>query len=257
MTRAATVESVPEGIVSAMRASGVWQDSCPVPIERLSLIRIRYLDFDGKEKEDGEIIALDTLAEPIATIFLRLLKERFPIKKIRPVHEYGGADELSMADNNTSCFCFRPIAGSGKLSMHARGAALDINPLQNPYLSIDEENGVLTAYPKPGWQYVNRHNKKPGMVEDIVLLLAENGFFEWGGRWTTPIDYHHFQTPRWLAELLLALPLDDGNRVLAQAVDNRDRLVKTPNEEQLQSVKDLYRKGKSSFFDEWVNHLVT
>lgn len=114
-----------------------------------------------------------------------------------------------MADNNTSCFCHRPIEGSTIPSMHSYGLAIDINPVQNPFITFEpgnEHNPIIE--PKEGWQFLNRHNQKPGMVEDVVSLFAEQGFVRWGGTWTTPIDFHHFEIPLNQAQRLIYKTLD-------------------------------------------------
>ncbi len=239
-----------------MITTSVWKEECPVPVARLSLVETPYIDFEGKEHDDGEVIVLDVLAQPIAALFTRLFAAGFPINKIRPLHEYSGNDDLSMQDNNTSCFCFRNIQGTSTVSVHSYGVALDINPLQNPYLTIEEEQGMIAAHPNGGWRYINRHNKKPGMVEEIVPLLSEHGLFEWGGRWTTPVDYQHFQTPRWLAELLAVLTTDDGRALLTAAVAQREKLSAAPSGDRVQALIDLYCRHKTEFFDKWLEYII-
>ena len=54
---------------------------------------------------------------------------------MRLVDDYGGDDDRSMAADNTSGFNCRRVAGSSSWSAHAYGAAIDINPVENPYLT--------------------------------------------------------------------------------------------------------------------------
>jgi D-alanyl-D-alanine carboxypeptidase len=254
----ATFKALPKDIALEMRSTGVWQEASPVPLERLSFITIPYIDFEGNSHNDGELIALDVFAEHITEVFSELYKMGFPINKIRGTHHYGGDDELSMADNNTSCFCYRPIAGSALISVHAYGVAIDINPLQNPFVVFDEDEGTAKVHPQKGWEFINRHNKKAGMIEEIVPLLTEHGFFIWGGRWTTPIDYHHFQPQRGIAELLTMLNFDDGKRFIDSTIKYRERLptlASMPYGDKLQPLIDLYKKNKSDFFDRWIDHI--
>ncbi len=254
----ATISKLPKDVAQTMKSTGVWQEASPVPLERLSLITIPYVDFDGNSHSDGELIALDVATEHIAAVFSELYKRRFPINKIRGAHHYGGDDQLSMADNSTTCFYFRPIAGSKVISLHSYGIAIDINPLQNPIVIFDEEKGTAAVHPQKGWEFLNRHNKKAGMVEEIVPLLAEHGFFIWGGRWTTPIDYHHFQPQRGIAELLTVLNFDDGKRFIDSTIKCKDRLptlASMPNGEELQPLIELYKKNKSDFFDRWTDYI--
>ncbi len=246
-----TVSSLPKSYGERMCALGMWQEACPIPLERLSLIKIRYVDFQGNEHDNGELVAFDVAAEQMAKIFDKLYTMRFPINKIVPVHEYDGNDDRSMADNNSSCFNFRTIANTTTVSIHSYGVAIDLNPEQNPMITFDDK-GVATIHPQQGWTFLNRNNRKPGMIEDIVMLMAEHGFFVWGGNWTTPIDYHHFQTPRGIAELLAAVNREDGERLLDACIEHRQRLLNFPTGAKIEPLIEIYRKNRSSFMDAFV-----
>lgn len=251
------ISALPEDLAKQMKETGVWKESSPVPLQRLSLVRVPYLDFRHKPQYDGEIIVLDAYAKKTAQVFAKLLKLGFPLNKIRSLHHYSANDELSMADNNTSCFCDRPIS-KGLPSMHSYGMALDINPLQNPFVVFNEKTGKADIYPQKGWQFLNRHNQKEGMVESIVSLLAKQGFFIWGGRWTTPIDFHHFQPQRGIAELLVILSKTDGERLIELAIKERHRLTSLdsfPSGEKLQPLKKLYKKSKADFFERFGTYI--
>ena len=249
----ATISALPEELLTAMKGAQVWASGCPVPLERLSyLSSICYFDFSGKEHNDGELVVLDVVAPLVADIFGILHQKRFPISHLRSMHHYNADDLLSMADNNTSCFCHRPIEGSLIPSMHSFGLAIDLNPVQNPFIIFEpEKENQPTIYPREGWQFINRHNQKPGMVEDIVAIMAQHGFFRWGGRWTTPIDYQHFEVPRTIGELLLAMDIADGRRFLEiliqrPVVSNSNfTLDKSAGKE----ILDVYNQDAVRFFD--------
>lgn len=247
--QAPAVSAVPAHYSAAMRSCNMWTPQCPVAIERLSLVRCSYIDFRGKIHTDGEIVVLDAVAESVSRIFSTLLELRFPIAKMRSVHTYNGDDDVSMADNNTSCFNFRPIEGTAITSIHSYGLSIDLNPLQNPFVVFNETDGTAQIHPKAGWEFLNRHNRKLGMVEEVVELFAENGFFVWGGRWTTPIDYHHFQTPRGLAELLARTSTADAKMIFEMAKKSRKHLQTMPYGDQLTPVVDLYNEHPQLFFD--------
>lgn len=210
---------VDSAFVDLLESTGVWRPDCPLSMERLVNLEISYCDFEGEIRDDGLITVIDVLAESVERIFKELLELRFPVDKIRSMHHYLGNDELSMGDNNTSGFNSRSIAGTNTFSIHSYGAAIDINPLQNPYLQIDEESGTVKVNPPKGWSYLNRRNRKVGMVEEIVPVLARHGFVVWGGTWTTPVDYHHFQLPRFMAELLASIAPDEGRSLLSQYME--------------------------------------
>jgi len=153
--------------------------------------------------EDGEMIVLDAVAARVATIFDRLLHLRFPLAKARPINRYDGDDDASMADNNTSSFNDRPVAGGTSLSMHAYGLAIDLNPVQNPFL--EGIGAMRRVSPDGGEKYLNRADIKPGMAEAVIDVFADNGFLIWGGDWHNPVDYQHFQLDRDMAERLARL----------------------------------------------------
>jgi hypothetical protein len=253
----ATVSPIPKEMADAIKAKGVWREGCPVPMESLSLITVSYFDFEGTEHPDGEIVVHSSVAPQVGSVFDALHARRFPIAKMRPLHHYGGDDEASMADNNTSCFNYREMIGTGSLSMHAYGLAVDLNPLQNPYVVFEKDNeGRPTIYPRAGWEFLNRHNQKTGMVEQVVELFADRGFVVWGGKWTTPIDYHHFQVPRGMTLLLPILSSEDGHTLMTLASEMAAQLRLMPaDEEWIQPLIEIYRNDKSNFFDAFLQKL--
>lgn len=222
------ISSLSLGYRQCMMSCDMWKPDCPVGIDRLAIVRCDYVDFSGQHRRDGEIVVLDVVADDVRRIFDELFRMQFPIEKMQSVHLYDGDDEASMADNNTSCFNHRPIEGTDIISLHAYGLAIDLNPLQNPFVVFSEDAGTASIHPPKGWQWLNRHNKKPGMVEDVVELFAEHGFFVWGGRWTTPIDYHHFQVPRALAEILARSNSQDGKLIWETAKKARAYPITNP-----------------------------
>jgi hypothetical protein len=189
----------------------------PAPCSRLSLVRFRYLDFDGKLQDDGEIVVLDAVASHVLNIFNALRRNGFPIAKAKLMNGYDGNDDASMDDNNTSAFNDRKITGGGSISLHAYGLAIDINPVQNPY--IKKSNGGVTISPNAGAPYVNRTVKQQGMTEAVVNIFTENGFFIWGGSWHDPTDYQHFQLSRKTAERLAAAQPAQAQSIFSQMVE--------------------------------------
>lgn len=111
-----------------------------------------------------------------------------------------------MADDNTSGFNHRVVARSTRLSLHAYGAAIDLNPVENPF--ITHEDGV---HPPAAAAFVKRSRDGAGAAEAVVAIFAENGFTQWGGAWHDPIDYQHFDIGRPLAEELAKLPSGEAH----------------------------------------------
>lgn len=180
--------------IRAIKKCKEWSDDCPVPLARLVKVSFIHLDFQGNE-QIGRIIVLDALGESVMTIFKELLQRKFPIEKAIPVDFFAGDDVASMNANNSSAFNCRRVMNTDRWSSHAYGAAIDINPVQNPYVLINEETHTARIYPIGGAHFLNRHLQESGMVEPIVSVFADHGFTDWGGAWRAPLDYHHFQVP--------------------------------------------------------------
>lgn len=197
-----SISKISSLIARRMMDTSVWKEACPVSIDRLKLLEVSHYNFEGQISR-GQLIVLDHLAQGALDIFKELFILKFPIHSIKLMDEFGASDELSMAANNSSCFNYRPIAGTKILSMHSYGLAIDINPIQNPYISFDQKLENITVLPKKGCEFLNRTNQRDGMVEEIVKIFAKHGFSQWGGEWNDPIDYHHFQVPRSSVEKLL------------------------------------------------------
>ncbi|MDB5775049.1 MAG: hypothetical protein JWP38_1182 [Herbaspirillum sp.] len=182
---------------AAMRTAHVIGADNPLPCERLARVRFAYVDFDGKQRQDGEMIVMDALAPHVQRLMAQLLAAKFPLHSALPMSHYAGDDAASMADDNSSAFNGRPVTGGGGWSKHAYGAAIDINPLQNPYVS-HAANGSLSVQPAAAAPlYTDRgaasRASPAGMAEQAVALFADNGFLIWGGSWHQPIDYQHFE----------------------------------------------------------------
>jgi D-alanyl-D-alanine carboxypeptidase len=165
-----------------------WHPGCPVAPAQLRLVRVRYRGFDGGAHL-GSLVLNARVVPEVRRVFARLDAERFPIRRIRPVSEYGGSDAASMASDNTSGFnCRYAVApGPRRWSSHAYGLAIDVNPVENPYL----DRGVVR--PRAGARYLDRSRVRPGMAiagGAVVRAFAVSGW-AWGGRWASP-DYQHF-----------------------------------------------------------------
>lgn len=160
---------------------------------QLDTLRVRHVDFEG-ETHEGVLICNKTISQDLREIFDELYKAKYPIERIRPISEYDNDDERSMQANNTSCFCYRVVEGSTKLSNHARGMAIDINPLYNPCIRR-KKDGTLLVQPATGRPYVNRSKKFKYKItkQDLCYRLFIQHGFQWGGNWKTVKDYQHFE----------------------------------------------------------------
>jgi hypothetical protein len=169
------------------RMTESWRPGCPVPLDDLRLLTLTHWGFDG-EVHRGELVVHAEEASAVTEAFRALFRARFPIKRMRLVDVYGGDDDRSMAANNTSAFNCRTVEGSSSWSEHAYGRALDINPIQNPFV----QDGRVS--PPAGARYLDRSHRAKGLIradDAVVRAFAAIGW-GWGGYWTLSKDYQHF-----------------------------------------------------------------
>ncbi len=175
------------------RITGVsYKEDCPIPYEELTHVSVLYVNFKGNIST-GDIICNKAIAQDLVEIFYELYQADYQIEQIRLVDEYGADDVLSMQDNNTSCFNYRTIAGTNKISMHGRGLAIDINPFFNPYITY--KNGQQQVSPVGAESYADRSQPFAYKIDENDLcyrLFTEHGF-SWGGNWNHSKDYQHFE----------------------------------------------------------------
>ncbi len=173
-----------------------YKEGCPVSRDDLRYLRILHYDFDHNIRA-GELICHKALSDDMMDIFLKLYEAEYPIEKVLLVDEYGADDDLSSSDNNTSCFNYRNVSGGSRLSMHAYGAAIDINPLYNPYLTWP--GGQLNCAPANGTDYIDRSRDFLYKIdeEDLCYQLFTEAGFSWGGSWQSNPDYMHFSRSVW------------------------------------------------------------
>lgn len=201
----------------ALLKQRVLQPGAPVDCPQLQIVRFSYVDFDQVRHDNGEIMVMAAVAPQVKALFDELLKRRFPLAQARLMEHYQGNDDASMAENNTSAFNDRPITGGGAVSLHAYGLAIDINPLQNPFVLRDAQ-GRLAYSPPAGQAYGKRVAGRPGSSEQIVELIAQHGFLIWGGDWKKPVDYQHFQVSRKLAERMAKMPVPQARQLFESAI---------------------------------------
>lgn len=163
-------------------------DFMAISYEDLKYVKVKYYDFSGIEHTDGELIVNKLVAQDIVEIFYKLYLEKYPIASIKLVEEFNSIDELSMRANNTSAFCYRIVENIDRLSWHAYGLAIDINPLFNPYVVGD------TIYPSTALDYVDRNLDFDGKIDhdDLAYKLFTEYGWKWGGNFKYSKDYQHF-----------------------------------------------------------------
>jgi len=182
----AVVRSIPPAERAQMTPS-VWRRGCPVGLSSLRRASLPFVGFDGRPRR-GALVVHHSAARDVVSAFRALYRARFPIRRMRPIQAYGGDDFASIEADNTSAFNCRPATGSSRWSEHAYGRAIDINPIENPYVS-----GGRTSH-KRSVPYLDRSTARPGMaVEGGALVRAFDAVgWGWGGRWSSIKDYQHF-----------------------------------------------------------------
>lgn len=165
-----------------------WKEGCPVPLADLVRIEMNHIDLDGEIRR-GVLVVHRGVAEPVVSAFEAAWDARFPIARMEPVDAFGASDQRSMNANNTSAFNCRPITGGSSWSEHSYGRAIDINPVQNPYVSASGR----TVLPAAARDYLDRTDERPGMLTaDSALVQAfERAGWRWGGKWSRTKDYQH------------------------------------------------------------------
>ena len=166
---------------------------CPEDIrKRQRLVTVKYYSTD-KQVHQGQLVIDKELKSDIKKVFALALKEQFPIYSVIPISdqrfrkENRWDDELSMEANNTSAFNYREVTGGGRLSNHAYGRAVDINTFLNPYIkgSLVLPHGA-TYDPKVDGTFTSENP----IIREFIRLG-----WDWGGNWTSPKDYQHFEKP--------------------------------------------------------------
>ena len=185
-------ENIPQSILDRIQGISYPKD-CPVSLTALRYCHIRYIDFDGN-KQDGEMICNKAIADDVMQIFSQLYDSGYQIESIHLIDDFGGDDEASMEADNTSCFNYRTIAGSSKISKHALGLAIDINPLYNPSVTFDKKGNSIIA-PSTATDYIDRTKNFAYKIsdQDLAYKLFTKHDFIWGGNWNSIKDYQHFE----------------------------------------------------------------
>ena len=168
-----------------------YKKNCTVPVEDLRYLKILHKNLNG-ETLNGELICNVRIAEKLISIFKKLYAENYPIEKVRLIDEYNAEDELSMRDNNSSCFNFRFVSNTNRISLHGYGMAVDINPLYNPYITF--HGGKKNIEPANAAEFEDRTKKFPYKIteDDLCYKIFTAHGFSWGGSWEDAKDYQHF-----------------------------------------------------------------
>jgi hypothetical protein len=182
---AAQVRPIDDALATRMHWS--WRPGCPMPLARLRYLTLSYRGFDGKA-HTGELVVRAVLARDVVTAFNRLWDLGFPIRRMQLVDDFRGSDDASMAADNTSAFNCRRVTGGTGWSQHSYGRAVDINPVQNPYVA------GRTVAPPAGGRYLDRGRQRRGMLTPAARRAFTDLGWGWGGGWRSLKDYMHLSS---------------------------------------------------------------
>lgn len=190
--RCFTAEEISGKVLERMRGKS-YPDGCTIPLSDLRYLKVLHYNIDGQILV-GEMVCNKAIAKDLLEIFRKLYEHHYPIERMVLIDNYDADDERSMRDNNSSCFCYRKIAGSKKLSKHALGLAVDLNTLYNPFCKV-RKDGSRFIQPATAKEYCDRQKEFPYKIKkgDLCYNLFIKHGFKWGGNWTSHKDWQHFE----------------------------------------------------------------
>ena len=185
-------EPIPDNIWELMQGKS-YKDNPFINREDLRHIKVLHWDYDNKIHL-GEMVCNKAIANILIDIFRQLYKAKYPIERMILPDYYDADDETQMRANNSSCFCYRAVAGTKVISHHARGLAIDINTLYNPYYKI-RKDGSMYVQPETGRPYCDRSKNFKYKIDkkDLAYKLFTQNGFKWGGEWKSCKDFQHFE----------------------------------------------------------------
>lgn len=183
---------VPDSVWQRMQGK-TYHENPHIRRADLRYLKLLHWDYDNQTHK-GELVCNRLIADKLIAIFRELYNAHYPIQRIRLADDYDADDERQMQDNNTSCFCYRNVPDTKKLSYHARGLAIDINPLYNPYVRY-RKDGSQIVNPANGKPYADRTKDYRYKIKagDLCHQLFLKHGFTWGGSWRSMKDYQHFE----------------------------------------------------------------
>jgi D-alanyl-D-alanine carboxypeptidase len=192
----ASVEPLPQPVQAQLKSGGFWHKGCPVGLSNLRLLTVRHWGWDGRQRT-GQLVVNAAAARPLARVFGQLYGLHFPIRHMLLSDMYGPKSGRPSNGDVTASFECRqsvpsPCVGgnaSGRWSMHAYGLAVDVNPLENPYVGCGQSRDPAAR------PYFNRSKHRRGMVTARVIAAFRSIGWGWGGAWTgNTKDYMHFSS---------------------------------------------------------------
>jgi hypothetical protein len=177
-------------------ASHHYYPTCPVPLSGLRVLTMTYDGWDGKA-HTGQMVTNAGHVFQVAKVFKTLYKMHFPIRYMSLPAAYGPLKDQPKDEDVTYSFSCRQAvpspcsggSGTGSWSMHAYGEAIDVNPVENPYVGCGQTRDPISV------SFMKRTPIRKGMVTPAVLAAFQSVGWGWGGSWSgSTKDYMHFST---------------------------------------------------------------
>jgi hypothetical protein len=175
--------------VTADDLGASWHEGCPVDPANLRMVTVALIGFDGVE-HTGQVVVNADVAKKVVEAFRQMFEAGFPIRKLKPIFTQAEFEDFETPDDNSTGFSCRNAvnsSGSPSWSQHAFGHAIDINPIENPYMEGDR------IIPSAGAAYTDRSDVRPGMAVSGSAIVKAFSSIGWG--WGASFqDYQHFST---------------------------------------------------------------
>lgn len=192
-----TYEILPisKDIKNKMIKGNSWKEGCPIHTLNLRYLKLKYKNYENIDTI-GELIVHKNIAKNTVNVFKELYNISYPISRMSLVSEFQGNDWQSIEANNTSALNCRTVAGTKKWSNHAYGRAIDINPIENPYVSRKGKISHNASLKYKKRRHLNRSlssDKAVLLANDKATLIFKKHGWKWGGDWNSIKDYQHFE----------------------------------------------------------------
>jgi hypothetical protein len=194
LTFQAASQPLPPSVTAEVRAAHEWHPGCPVPLSGLRVLTVTTWGFDGRA-HTGRLVVNAKAVAPLTSVFQQLYRMRFPIRHMALADAYGPVGSRPADGDVTASFeCRQAVpspctggTGTGSWSEHAYGEAVDLNPVENPYV------GCGMTRDRASRPYLDRSRVRPGMVTPRVVAAFRSAGWGWGGSWSgSTKDYMHF-----------------------------------------------------------------
>jgi D-alanyl-D-alanine carboxypeptidase-like protein len=191
-----SIAPLPQPVQAQVKASGAWHRGCPVALSGLRLLTVAYRDFDGRD-QTGQLVVNQSAARPLVRVFRQLYGLHFPIRHMHLADAYGPRSARPPDGDVSGSFeCRQAVPspctggrGTGTWSMHAFGLAVDLNPVENPYVGCGQSRDPTAR------AYRDRSRHRPGMITPRVVSAFRSIGWGWGGAWAgSTKDYMHFSS---------------------------------------------------------------